>query len=396
MLYADLPYDQATKTEFARAMFDHIENGTTDMAPEILEINPTVYTDPELAARERLELFGYVPIIAAHSTELPDKNDFLTVQLPNNEVVLVRQADGGVRGFVNTCRHRGARLVPDSKGRKRVFSCRYHGWAYGSDGSLRSIADEPTYGTVDRSCMSLLEVPVEERHGFVWVIDSAAGDRKIDIAEWLGHEFDDSLAAMEMDKYTCYVAENFDVDINWKVLMDAFLDGYHITSTHAGTVAPYFYNNAQFWQPMGRHGRMVSARRSIDTVRGEEPGDASIDRHITVAHFLMPNMSVLRQPDHLEVLNFVPAPGVAVGTRMQMRLLTREPAVTEEEKARWDKNWNILMAVLRDEDLVVNEGLQKAVSNTDIGPILFGRNEIANQHFHQWMARALADPRRWG
>jgi phenylpropionate dioxygenase-like ring-hydroxylating dioxygenase large terminal subunit len=396
MLYTDLPYDKATKTEFARAMFDHIENGTTDMAPEILEVNPTVYSNPELAARERTELFGYVPIIAAHSTELPDKNDFLTVQLPNNEVVLVRQADGGVRGFVNTCRHRGARLVPDSKGRKRVFSCRYHGWAYGSDGSLRSIADESTYGTVDRSCLSLLEVPVEERHGFVWVIDSAAGDRKIGIAEWLGHEFDDSLAAMEMDKYTCYVAENFDVDINWKVLMDAFLDGYHITSTHAGTVAPYFYNNAQFWQPMGRHGRMVSARRSIDTVRGEEPGDASIDRHITVAHFLMPNMSVLRQPDHLEVLNFVPAPGVAVGTRMQMRLLTREPAVTEEEKARWDKNWNILMAVLRDEDLVVNEGLQKAVSNTDIGPILFGRNEIANQHFHQWMARALADPRRWG
>ena len=286
--------------------------------------------------------------------------------------------------------------MPDSKGRKRVFSCRYHGWAYGSDGSLRSIADEPTYGTVDRSCMSLLEVPVEERHGFVWVIDSAAGDRKIDIAEWLGHEFDDSLAAMEMDKYTCYVAENFDVDINWKVLMDAFLDGYHITSTHAGTVAPYFYNNAQFWQPMGRHGRMVSARKSIDTVRREEPGDVSIDRHITVAHFLMPNMSVLRQPDHLEVLNFVPAPGVAVGTRMQMRLLTREPAVTEEQKARWDKNWNILMAVLRDEDLVVNEGLQKAVANTDIGPLFFGRNEIANQHFHQWMARALADPRRWG
>ncbi|MFC9355957.1 aromatic ring-hydroxylating dioxygenase subunit alpha [Rhodococcus sp. NPDC057014] len=396
MLYADLPYDKATKTEFARAMFDHIDNGTTDMAPDILEINPTVYTDPELAARERAELFGYVPIIAAHSTELPEKNDFLTAQLPNNEVVLVRQADGGVRGFVNTCRHRGARLVPDSKGRKRVFSCRYHGWAYGNDGSLRSIADEPTYGTVDRSCMSLLEVPVEERHGFVWVIDSAAGDRKIDIAEWFGHEFDDSLAAMEMDKYTCYVAENFDVDINWKVLMDAFLDGYHITSTHAGTVAPYFYNNAQFWQPMGRHGRMVSARKSIDTVRREEPGEVSIDRHITVAHFLMPNMSVLRQPDHLEVLNFVPAPGVAVGTRMQMRLLTREPAVTEEQKARWDKNWNILMAVLRDEDLVVNEGLQKAVSNTDIGPLYFGRNEIANQHFHQWMARALADPRRWG
>ncbi|MBS9372045.1 aromatic ring-hydroxylating oxygenase subunit alpha [Rhodococcus sp. B50] len=396
MVYTDLPYDEATKTEFARAMFDHLDNGTTDLAPDILEVDPRIYTDPELAARERTELFGNVPIIAAHSTELPGKNDFLTVRLPNNEVVLVRQSDGEVRGFVNTCRHRGAQLVPEEKGTKRVFSCRYHGWAYGSDGSLRSIADEPTFGTVDRACMSLLEIPVEERHGFVWVIDSAAQDRKIDIAEWLGREFDESLAAMEMDRYHCHIAENFDVDINWKVLADAFWDGYHITSTHAGTVAPYFYNNAQFWQPMGRHGRMITARKSIDSVRGAAPGDAVIDRHITVAHFLMPNMSVLRQPDHLEVLNFVPAPGTAVGTRMQMRLLTREPAVTDEQKTRWDKNWKILMAVLRDEDLVVNNGLQKAVSNTDAGPLLFGRNEIANQHFHRWMARALEDPRRWG
>ncbi|MGW0018492.1 aromatic ring-hydroxylating oxygenase subunit alpha [Rhodococcus sp. NPDC003382] len=396
MVYTDLPYDETTKAGFARAMFDHLDNGTTDMAPGILEIDPRIYTDPELAARERSELFGHIPIIAAHSTELPGRNDFVTVQLPNNEVVLVRQADGSVRGFVNTCRHRGARLVPDEKGSKRTFSCRYHGWAYGADGGLRSIADESTFGMVDRSCMGLLEVPVEERHGFVWVVDSAADGRKIDIEAWLGQEFDDSLAAMEMDEYTCYTVGNFDVDINWKVLMDAFLDGYHITSTHAGTVAPYFYNNAQSWQPMGRHGRMVTARKSIDSVRGGAPAEVPIDRHITVAHFLMPNMSVLRQPDHLEVLNFVPAPGTAVGTRMQIRLLTREPAVTDEQKARWDKNWNILMAVLRDEDLVVNEGLQRAVSNTDLGPLLFGRNEIANQHFHRWMARAFADPQKWG
>ena len=95
-----------------------------------------------LAADAHLEVGTRRP--AAHGTELPDKHDFLTVQLPNNEVVLVRQADGQVRGFVNTCRHRGARLVTEDRGRSRFFSCRYHGWAYAADGSLRAIADEPT------------------------------------------------------------------------------------------------------------------------------------------------------------------------------------------------------------------------------------------------------------
>lgn len=396
MVYTDLPYDAETRAGFARALFDHLDHGTTDLAPEVLEIDPSVYTDPALAARERADLFGYVPIIAAHGTELPNKHDYLVVQLPNNEVVLVRQADGQVRGFVNTCRHRGARLVDDDKGTRRFFSCRYHGWSYSGDGRLRAIADESTFGEVDKSCLGLKEIPVEERHGFVWAVDSAAGDRKIDVGEWLGPDLETSLGALEMSRYHCHVTGNFDVDINWKVLMDAFLDGYHIAYAHTGTVAPYFYNNVQSWQPMGRHGRMVSARKSIDKVRHEDPETAAIDRHVTVAHFLMPNMTVLRQPDHLEVLNFVPAPGTAVGTRMQMRVLTLEPAVTEEMKARWDKNWNILMAVLRDEDLVVNEGLQKAVSNVDLGPLYFGRNEIANQHFHRWMASALDDPRHWG
>jgi phenylpropionate dioxygenase-like ring-hydroxylating dioxygenase large terminal subunit len=396
MVFVELPYDAEQKAEFARQMFTHLDNRTTDLAPGVLEVDPRVYSDAELASRERTELFGNVPIIAAHGSELPNKNDYLTVQLPNNEVVLVRQGDGGVRGFVNTCRHRGARLVTEDQGSRRFFSCRYHGWTYSGDGRLRTITDENTFGELDRGCLSLLEIPVELRHGLVWVIDSAAGDKKIDVAAWLGPELDDTLTSFEMDRYTCYQAGDFDVDINWKVLMDAFLDGYHITSTHAGTVAPYFYNNRQTWHPMGRHGRAVSARKSIDAVREQPPEEVSIDRHITIAHFLMPNMTILRQPDHLEVLNFVPAPRTAVGTRMQMRILIREPAVTDEQKARWDKNWAILMAVLRDEDLVVNHGLQRAVSNTDLGPLLFGRNEIANQHFHRWLESALADPRHWG
>ncbi|MEQ3549923.1 SRPBCC family protein [Pseudonocardia nematodicida] len=395
-LFPPFPYDAQTATGFARTMFDHLDHGTTDMAPEILQIDPCVYSDPDLAARERAELFGHVPIIAAHGTELPKPNDFLTVQLPNNEVVLVRQRDGQVRAFVNTCRHRGARLVNEDSGNRRFFSCRYHGWSYGGDGSLRAIADESTFGEVDKSCLGLTEIPVEERHGFVWAVDSAAPGRKVDLGEWLGPDFDASLGAMEMDRYHCHRVGDFDLQINWKVLMDAFLDGYHIAYAHTGTVAPYFHNNAQTWQPMGRHGRMVSARKSIDTIRGQDPATVDVNRHLTVAHFLMPNMSVLRQPDHLEVLNFVPAPGTAVGTRMQMRILTREPATTEDMTARWEKNWSILQAVLQDEDIVVNEGLQKAVSNADLGPLYFGRNEIANQHFHRWMAAALDDPRHRG
>src|SRR5436305_6035682 len=117
---------------------------------------------------------------------------------------------------------------------------------YSTNGNLKSIAQGETFGDVDKSCSGLVELPTEERHGLVWVVDSPDAD--IDVAEWLGTRMDESLSSFELDQYVCDRVGNFDEPINWKVLMDAFLDAYHISSTHSGTVAPYFYSNVQLWE----------------------------------------------------------------------------------------------------------------------------------------------------
>jgi phenylpropionate dioxygenase-like ring-hydroxylating dioxygenase large terminal subunit len=360
-----------------------------------MALDPREYFDAELARREREEIFASVPIVAAHGSELAMPNDFVTVRLPNNEAVIVRQPDGGVKAFVNTCRHRGARLVNEASGANRVFACGYHGWTYDSDGRLRSIlGGQRDFGVEDTSCMGLVELAAEERHGWVWVVDSAGST--IDVRDWLGEAMDDSLSSFELDTYVCDRVGDFDEPINWKVLMDAFFDAYHLQTTHRESVSPFFYNNVQVWQPLGRHGRTFSPRKSIDTIRHLPPGQESIDRHITVAHFFMPNMSLLRQPDHFELLTFLPHPTDPDRCTMQMRILTKERATSDEAKARWDKNWAILMRVLRDEDLVMNRALQQAVHNRDAQPLVIGRNEIVNQHFHAWLRAALDDPRHWG
>lgn len=393
-LYASLPMSTEAKTDVAARLFEHLENRTTDMAPSTMEVDPSFYFDPDLAARERNEIFGNVPIVAAHGSEVPKANDFVLAQLPNNEVIVARQPDGTVKAFANVCRHRGARLVMENSGSKRLFTCKYHAWTYNTDGALKSIAQGDTFGDVDKACFGLVELPAEERHGLVWVVDSH--DAEIDVAEWLGPRMDDSLSSFQLDEYVCDRVGNFDEPINWKVLVDAFLDAYHINSTHSGTVAPYFYSNVQLWEAWGRHGRTISPRKSIDKVRSLPPEDADIDSHITIAHFFMPNMSLLRQPDHFELLNFLPHPSDPRASRMQMRILTRQPAQNDSERARWDKNWNILMGVLRDEDLVLNRALQLALENRATQPLVLGRNEIVNQHFHDWLRRALDDPRHWG
>lgn len=393
-LYRDLPLPPEVKADVTARLFTHLEHRTTDLAPEVMEVDRAVYLDEGMAQREREVIFGNVPIVAAHSSEVSAPNDYVLAQLPNNEVIVVRQPEGSVKAFVNVCRHRGARLVMEESGSQRIFSCKYHAWSYDLNGDLRSIPAEETFGDVDHSCLGLVELPAEERHGLVWVVDSPTA--KIDVAAWLGPTMDESLASYELDTYVCHRAGNFDEAINWKVLVDAFLDAYHITSTHSGTVAPFFYNNTQIWEPMGRHGRTISPRKSIDTVRDLAPEVASIDRHVTVAHFVMPNMSLLRQPDHFELLNFLPHPHNVGRCRMQMRILARTAPRSDSEAERWDKNWKILEDVLRDEDLVLNRALQRAVSNRDAQPLLLGRNEIVNQHFHSWLERALEDPHHPG
>lgn len=384
----ELPMSQERKTDIAARLFAHIANRTTDYAPATMTIEPRIYHDPEIARRERHEIFSRSPIVAAHGSELPMPNDFVTAQLPNNEAIVIRQGDGSVRAFVNTCRHRGARLVDETKGTKRLLACSYHGWTYENNGELRSIlGGAEAFGVTDMTCLGLAELPAEERHGLVWVVDSP--DASIDIETWLGPEMDASLASYDLDTYHCDRVGDFDEPINWKALMDAFLDAYHLATTHAGSVAPYFYNNVQLFEPLGQHGRTISPRKNIDRIRHLPPGQEPIDRHVTVAHYFMPNMTLLRQPDHFELLNFLPDPRDPGRCHMQMRILVKEPATTPEEHAHWDKNWDILMAVLRDEDLILNRGLQRSVQNHSAQPLILGRNEIVNQYFHAWLHRAL-------
>ncbi|HTK63615.1 MAG TPA: SRPBCC family protein [Pseudonocardia sp.] len=387
MARVDIELPTGSKAELAKRLFAHVEQKTTDLAESTMEIDHRQYLDPELAAVERRAIFGRAPVVAAHGSELPNRSDFVTVQLPNNEVLVVRQADGSVRAFVNSCRHRGARLVLDDAGSRKMFTCGYHGWAYAGDGSLKVVPGADTFGDLDRSCRGLVELPCEERHGLVWVVDSR--EAELDVADWLGGELDATFTAYGLDSYICYRSGVFDEPINWKTLMDAFVDSYHLAVTHAGSVAPFFHSNLQVVDRLGRHGRAVTPRTSISKILDLEPDVAPIEDHVTVGYSVMPCTVFLRQPDHFQLMTYIPHPSDPGRCRMEIKLLIPEPVETEEQRAFWDKNWRILMAVIRDEDMGLNRHLQRSMANGDAQPLILGRNEIVNQSFHRWLDSAM-------
>lgn len=378
-----------------RRALELLRNGTTDKFDEVVGFSAREFTDPVLAQEERDYIFGRVPSIVTHGSELARPYDFMTVQMPRNNVIVVRQDDGSVKAFVNACRHRGALLEEKEKGRCRFFSCPYHRWSYDPNGSLRMITRDSTFGEVDRSEHGLVELPCEERHGFIWLVDNARAS--IDVADWLGAEMDTILAGYRLDELECVRAAGFDEPANWKIMQDAFLDGYHIQYAHPNTAGKIVHTNVMAFEDFGRHCRFIAPRKSIDRWLEEDPGNRPLDRHVIETHFLLPNSTMLRQPDHFQLLTFRPHPSEPSRCRMEQRLIVTPMDKSGMDERHWnqlwEKNWQILLAVLHNEDFPLLRNSQRALASADAADMLLGRNETANQVFRRETKKLLAEGR---
>lgn len=373
------------REERIRRALDHLRNDTTDEYEEITWFEPTEFTDPDLAKIERDRVFGRVPTIAVHGSEIPRAGDFVTLTLPRNNVIVVRQRDGGVKTLVNHCRHRGAMVEKEEKGRSRLFSCPYHRWSYDTDGTLRTITRDNTFGDADCAERNLVQLPTEERHGFVWVVDNAGAD--IDVAEWLGPEMDEIMGSYGLDKMVTTRIQRFDEPINWKLMQDAFLDGYHIQYAHPNTAAKHIHTNVMAFEDFGNHCRFLNLRKTIDRWIEEDPGDRSLAEHVTESHLVGPNSTLLKQPDHFQLLTFRPDRNDPQRCHMEIRLVApvlEDSGLTEERYNRiWDKNVEILVAVLHNEDFPILRNSQQSMASANAGNMLLGRNEVANQVFRR-------------
>ncbi len=379
--------------ELVANLLTHLRNGTTDLCQDVVRLPAEIFTDPDIQRLEIDGVFGTVPFIAAHSSEIPAPHDFITKRLPRNEVVITRQPDGSVKTFVNMCRHRGATLLAEESGHCRIFSCPYHGWSYDTDGALRSITYPETFGSVDTGSMGLVELPTEERHGFVWVVDDQ--DASIDVATWLGDDMDAILSSYGLEGYHCFRARSFDEPVNWKIMHDAFLDGYHIKYAHPNSAGRLIHTNVYTVEDFGHHARFGSPRKSLDEWMERDP-DLDTEwllPHVMVTHFVGPNCTLLQLQDNFQLLSFYPISDNPSESRMEMRVIVPplEQSGLDEEAwtAKWEKNWHILQMVLAQEDFPVLRGIQKAYGSASrsSSPTVLGRNEVLNQAFHREVAR---------
>lgn len=371
------------KIQLTRRLIEHVDNDTTDYASEMLHVPFSVFDDPDLARRE-VEVVRRQPHVVAHIDELPKTGSFLTTELLGTALLLIKQREGGVRAFANVCRHRGARVEFEETGCKRVFSCPYHNWAYGKDGSLRGMPNAEGFDSLDRSQFGLVEFPCETRHGLVWVIPTVG--EELNIAAILGDKHDDEVSDTGMDTSYQVRKQTWRLDMNWKIAVDGVQDSYHLCQLHTKTVCNYLEGNITAFEKVDRSWRLVVARKSITDVRDADPDSYDVRDYSLANYTVYPGTMLVTEPQHFEIWTIVPDtedPNVSYCT---IRLLAPEKPQTPRQERILEKNWELLMTTLHDEDWFVTQTITANAAHGQVDELVYGRNELPGQVFHQMVA----------
>ena len=189
------------------------------------------YTDPAVLEAEYASVFRDAWQYAGRAELVAEPGSYVTAELGRVPVVVVRDAEGALRGFVNVCRHR-AHPVMTGTGRCSTLQCPYHAWTYGLDGALRKAprGDQEEGFSIDG--IALVSVAVEAWGPFLFVRTSPDGPT---LAEALG-ELPAVVAdaGVRLDALRWVARVPWSLDCNWKVAIENYLECYHCSVAHPG------------------------------------------------------------------------------------------------------------------------------------------------------------------
>lgn len=191
----------------------------------------SVYTSETFLAAEMEHIFGKEWYCAGRVASLGHPGDYITFELANQPLMVVRGLDGVLRCQSNVCLHRMSTLL-EGRGSKRIITCPYHGWSYETDGKLRGAPAMQGNADFCKDNYRLPQVKCEVWLG--WVLVSLNPDA-IPVAEHFA-DVEDLIRPFDLTNYTEWFNESFVWNTNWKILAENFMESYHLPVCHAGTI----------------------------------------------------------------------------------------------------------------------------------------------------------------
>jgi p-cumate 2,3-dioxygenase subunit alpha len=200
----------------------------------VFRVDRATMTSPEILAAERANLFDRYWLYLGHEGEIERPGDFRRKSRNGRPLIFLRNTDGELDLFYDTCPHRGATICREEAGNAKRFTCFYHAWSFNTHGKLIALPDEDGYGPgFDRDERSLRRPPqLDSYRGFYFVSFNPDVES---LREYLGGatEFIDLVVDQAEEGMTVVKGSNrYATKANWKLLIENSIDGYHGLPVH--------------------------------------------------------------------------------------------------------------------------------------------------------------------
>jgi glycine betaine catabolism A len=262
----------------------------------------SAFTDEAVLAWEIEHFFHRGWICAGHVDQLRETGQFAMVELGGASVVLVTDGDGLPRAFLNSCRHRGARLVDEPEGTLRRLRCPYHAWTYEWDGALKIAPFTDDLADFDKRCFGLHPVRLAVVEGLILIDLSGEAPPPV---EHVG-ELAEHLARYRTPELRRARRVVYDVEANWKVIVENYSECLHCPGVHPelNRLSNYLTGSAITGAGAWCGGSMILAE-SAETMGRDgggghgRPSIAGVDDRSVLYFSLFPNTLISLHPDYV-------------------------------------------------------------------------------------------------
>ena len=402
---------QAKQVDLLKTMLEMIDNGTAPDAGRLVKNPTSSYVCKDLAQREWDTFFANHPQILGLSSDLPEPASFMTSNDLGIPILATRDKQGNFHAFINSCRHRGAILTGEERGKQERFACPFHAWTYANDGQLLGIREPKLFGEIDKSCHGLVKLPSAEKYGFLVVHPRVNG--RIDVDELLGDELSEQLDSWDFGAARYLGGSSVDYALNWKFANDVFGENYHFDTLHAEKFDNIFYSDASAFDAYGRNHRLTVASRFVDAMRERPEDQWNVSDAGIVVYYLFPNVqielfnriiSVFRiYPNRNEVgrcmtrISHYSAPHIGTDVADEVATVVDGATVynadtTSRIEFTLESLKELIDSTLEEEDYFIGAKSQQTADSRMVEDFIFGRNEPALHHFHESYREALGMP----